>query len=105
MVIHTDEEFSDLEISPGIQFSTDSDAVQQLVRQNNCPMKFFVGYAGWGPGQLEGEMEEGSWLTTDATDELVFNIEDPWLDIMRQLRTASTAWINPKCAPEDPSNN
>ncbi|HKX13438.1 MAG TPA: YqgE/AlgH family protein, partial [bacterium] len=25
-----------------------------------------LGYAGWGPGQLEEEMKEGAWITVDA---------------------------------------
>lgn len=35
-----------------------------------------VGYAGWGPGQLEKEIEENSWITVPATPELVFDIND-----------------------------
>lgn len=31
-----------------------------------------LGYAGWGPGQLEREIAQNGWLTTDATPELVF---------------------------------
>lgn len=31
-----------------------------------------LGYAGWGPGQLEAEIGQNSWLTTEATADLVF---------------------------------
>ena len=31
-----------------------------------------LGYAGWGPGQLEAEIAENGWLTCDASYELVF---------------------------------
>ena len=34
------------------------------------------GYAGWGPGQLEGEMTRGSWFTVDADVELVFGADN-----------------------------
>jgi putative transcriptional regulator len=35
-----------------------------------------VGYAGWGAGQLEREIEENSWITVPTTPELVFACED-----------------------------
>ncbi|MEO0989439.1 MAG: YqgE/AlgH family protein, partial [Pseudomonadota bacterium] len=33
-----------------------------------------LGYAGWGPGQLEGEIMRNGWLTCDASQQLVFDI-------------------------------
>lgn len=36
---------------------------------------FALGYAGWGVGQLESEIQDNAWLTTPATEELVFNTE------------------------------
>lgn len=35
-----------------------------------------LGYAGWGPGQLEGEIGDNGWLTCDAVPELVFDRTD-----------------------------
>jgi putative transcriptional regulator len=35
-----------------------------------------LGYAGWGPGQLEAEIGRNDWLTSDAADELVFSVND-----------------------------
>ncbi|ARE40228.1 hypothetical protein RGUI_2087 [Rhodovulum sp. P5] len=35
-----------------------------------------LGYAGWGPGQLEGEIQENGWLTCDAVPELIFGGSD-----------------------------
>ncbi|OZO45491.1 hypothetical protein CGU37_29215, partial [Pseudomonas fluorescens] len=32
-----------------------------------------IGYAGWGPGQLEAELAQNAWLTCDANMELVFD--------------------------------
>ena len=37
---------------------------------------FAVGYAGWAPGQLEGEIEQGTWITVPADEALLFD-EDP----------------------------
>lgn len=39
-----------------------------------------LGYAGWGPGQLESEFQENAWLSVPASDELLFKIDnqDKW---------------------------
>ncbi len=42
--------------------------------------RFVVGSAGWGPGQLEEELQGGSWLELDFSSNLIFNTksEDMW---------------------------
>jgi putative transcriptional regulator len=37
---------------------------------------FMLGYAGWGPGQLESELTDNGWLTLPAEDEVIFNTPD-----------------------------
>jgi putative transcriptional regulator len=34
-----------------------------------------LGYAGWGPGQLDGEIQENAWLNVDADNALVFDTD------------------------------
>jgi putative transcriptional regulator len=48
--------------------------------------RVFVGYAGWGPGQLDGELEEGSWIVEPALRDDVFT-DDPeglWSTVLRR---------------------
>ena len=48
--------------------------------------RVFAGYAGWGPGQLDGELEEGSWIVEPAQPDDVFT-EDPeqlWAEVLRR---------------------
>jgi putative transcriptional regulator len=46
-----------------------------------------LGYAGWGPGQLEHEILQNGWLTTDAPADLVFSADDAgkWTSALRRM--------------------
>ncbi len=48
--------------------------------------KVFSGYAGWGPGQLEDELDEGAWVIEDARPDDVFTTdpENLWRDVLRR---------------------
>jgi putative transcriptional regulator len=50
-------------------------------------VRLFLGYAGWGPGQLEAEMAQGVWLTVPSTREAVFRTasDDMWEFVVRSL--------------------
>jgi putative transcriptional regulator len=48
--------------------------------------RVYAGYAGWGPGQLDGELDEGSWIVEPARPEDVFT-DDPeslWSEVLRR---------------------
>lgn len=48
--------------------------------------RVYAGYAGWGPGQLDSELEEGSWIVEPALPDDVFT-NDPealWSDVLRR---------------------
>lgn len=46
-----------------------------------------LGYTGWGPGQLEGEIARNDWLTSDASDSLVFGSENTakWAEALKAM--------------------
>lgn len=45
-------------------------------KQQRPSFNFYLGYAGWGPGQLEYEIEQDAWLVIPADSRIVFN-DDP----------------------------
>jgi putative transcriptional regulator len=106
MVVHTHSNRSDIEIKPGVHFSTERESIEWLLRYNEAPIRFFVGYSGWTAGQLETEMETGSWLTVPAGEEQIFKGgggEELW----SKLLTIATLgkWIDPARIPDDPTLN
>ena len=86
MALHQDELLSDASVASGIYFTPEPAKIQQLVSNEDSPARLFVGYAGWGAGQLETEMREGSWFTTPATAGYVFGqFEDLWEAVFKEL--------------------
>jgi putative transcriptional regulator len=66
--------------------------------------RVFAGYAGWGAGQLEQELDEDAWLIVPAEASDVFH-EEPerlWEDVLRRL---GPAFAMMRTMPADPSLN
>jgi putative transcriptional regulator len=70
-----------VEVGSGITASA-SRKVLEVVAAGQIPGRLItlVGYAGWGPWQLENEIKVGAWLPTDVTAEIVFDtpLESLW---------------------------
>jgi putative transcriptional regulator len=66
--------------------------------------RVFAGYAGWGPGQLDGELREGSWIVEPAAPDDVFTAapEELWSDVLRRKGGPFTVLA---LMPPDPSLN
>jgi len=72
VAIHDQSELADFEIDSGLYVAADRNRLQDLVDEAPADMRLFIGHAGWEPGQLEQELAQGSWLTADASPEIVF---------------------------------
>lgn len=59
-----------------------------------------LGYSGWGPGQLESELKEGSWLPVDLSLELLFETEpeQKWRAALAALGV-DPAWVVGRSVP------
>lgn len=79
---------SSLTLSKELMITTSKDILMALGTER-APENFIVtlGYAGWGPGQLEQELQANSWLTTPADSDILFNtpIEQRWQKATEKL--------------------
>jgi len=93
---------TDLPVLGGIGFlmgEIDPSAGERIRR-----VRVFAGYAGWGPGQLEGELEGASWIVEPALPSDVFTSEpeDLWSAV---LRRKGGEYLLIATMPLDPSLN
>jgi putative transcriptional regulator len=55
----------------GIGVTRSLDALVRLIKASE-PIHLVLGYAGWGPRQLDQEIEKGGWLSTDCDPQILF---------------------------------
>ncbi len=81
----TDDEVT--ELADGIYFAASLDVLREIAEAPPGEVRLFLGYAGWGPGQLEAEMVEGVWLTAPISRAALFSIEADalWEHVVRAL--------------------
>ena len=58
-------------LSDGLFLSETVDALESLLADSEGNLRFYLGYSGWGPGQLEKELAAGAWLFTEAAPSAV----------------------------------
>lgn len=79
---------STLEITEDFAMTATLDILEDLA-QGRGPGHAIIalGYAGWGPGQLESEIAQNGWLTCEADPELVFHTPDAlkWDTALKKL--------------------
>ncbi len=107
VAVHTLEPFSEREILSGVHVAMHRDAIDVIVRKKDVQLRLYSGHAGWGSGQLEGELEAGGWLTTEATSDEIFADPDSiWKSVTERIGLEIMAPdIDEKLVPPDPSLN
>jgi putative transcriptional regulator len=82
----------------------DLDTPPEILAAEMVDLRIFAGYAGWGSGQLEAELEEGAWYVVESERRDAFTDEPDqlWRSVLRRqggdLALVSTY-------PDDPSMN
>lgn len=95
------------EVKKGIWWGGDFSTVIDLLKEDALEparLRFFVGYSGWEPGQLSEELQQNSWITTDAQSGLVFHRrpQEIWNETLKSMGANYAMMIN---FPIDPQLN
>jgi putative transcriptional regulator len=90
------------QVAPGVgavDLEQDPDRIGGQVQQ----LRMFAGYAGWAPGQLEGEIGAGAWWVVDAEPGDPFTVEpaDLWKQVLRR-QPFPLKWVS--WFPDDPAH-
>jgi putative transcriptional regulator len=94
-------------IVQGIWWGGDYDQLKFLIDTKQIrpdQIRFYAGYSGWDPKQLEGELKEKAWLVSNANKKFTF-FEDPkvlWSQVLRSMGNEYAILAN---FPEDPNLN
>ena len=105
---HTIKSLADMEVMPGIYGALAPDHLTELIKKHQEPTLFLVNYAGWGPDQLESELEEDSWHVIPARSEHLFWSKDQnlWQACMAEVSgKALDDALGIRIKPTDPGLN
>ncbi|MEP7305501.1 MAG: YqgE/AlgH family protein [Acidobacteriota bacterium] len=82
------EERRGVRVAEGLYLSTSPDLLHRLLGPAPPPRtRLIVGFSGWGPGQLEQELEASAWLISDVDRDVLFATpaERMWETAIRRL--------------------
>jgi putative transcriptional regulator len=96
-----------MEIIPGLFWGGSFDILKTLIRSRSVnpeDFRFFLGYSGWGEGQIDDELEQKAWIVADTTIENIFSDEPDklWREILKGMGKKFAILAS---FPENPSVN
>jgi putative transcriptional regulator len=108
-ILHNSVEFDHNEspVIPGVFVGSSAEIFEQIVRssaEGNPDLRFriYSGCAGWGPGQLEGELARGDWHSHPVEGPAIFT-DDPysvWEQMMAKVYASHRILQQPGANPE-----
>ena len=87
-LVHRRADVTDsVKLEEGVFLSVSTDALRELLSGDPAAYRLCLGYAGWGPGQLEREMVAGGWLNSAISSQRIFDTpaEKIWEAVIRDL--------------------
>lgn len=81
-----------------IYMSSSAEVLGRLMYDDKSRFRVYAGYAGWGPGQLDAEMERGDWRIRAADGKAVFDT-DPKRIWSMLIRAGADDWVRKGAGP------
>jgi putative transcriptional regulator len=65
-----------------------ANTIDQVIEATPNEARYFVGYVGWRPGELRGEIDRGLWSVANADLEVIFrkDTEGLWEELLQQSK-------------------
>lgn len=76
----------EIEVGHGLRLSASRDILERIAhREGPERYQLLFGYAGWGPQQLEREIQEGAWLPAAFDEKLIYEVglEQRWEEALK----------------------
>jgi putative transcriptional regulator len=75
------------ELAPGLSVAGSLDTLRKIADRPPGRLRLMLGYAGWGPHQLEDELAQGAWLVAPVKSDIVFGVapDQMWDHVVRGL--------------------
>ncbi len=75
------------ELGEGVCFAGSLELLKRFALEPPEHLRLLLGYAGWGPGQLESELAEGAWLMAPLRRDVVFEVgpDEMWEHVVRSM--------------------
>jgi len=92
--------------NPPAWITSDEDHLRILLSRTDAKVRYYKDYSGWGPGQLEQELEVGGWLVGDASEAVLFGEPDEvWEIAVKQCGHKILSDLAPGLRMVDPNLN
>jgi putative transcriptional regulator len=96
-----------VKVIKNLYWGGDFDTIKDLIKQgriSNNNIRFFLGYAGWSPKQLDNELSENAWVVTELDPGTIMKSTSLslWQETLNKLGDKYRTWVN---FPENPGLN
>ncbi len=96
-----------IEICDGLYWGGEFESLKEIIESGTADpddFRFILGYSGWGPGQLDTELEHDAWYMSKTDSEFVFETDSSglWSGVLRRM---GSRYKFMSTFPDDPSLN